>query len=371
MALILVLMCVLAGLPIEALGAGRLFGYSDISKVASAPPAAMFRANFTHRGVTRSYAIFSPPATRSSPGPRPLLVLLHGCLQNAEDFAELTRMNEIAIRENAFVLYPEQSLEGNPARCWNWFDSSNQKNPTAIATEVELASATKENGSELGFLIALIESLTDAGSLTASIDAERVYLLGFSAGAAMAANLMSCRSELFASAGFVAGISFGAAQSLFEAQQVMKFGSRVSPESSSEAAFECSNSASRRSRDLKAKPILLIHGEKDRIVHKRNSAQLLRHFEALFDRFDDQQLNQSFAYTRKSLKNVPAKRGQNAHRIETLRSETGFSARLVEIRGLGHAWSGSPSESVLFSEPKAPAATEMIWQFFLAPESVR
>lgn len=55
------------------------------------------------------------PANRSQ-SPAPLLVLLHGCKQDAADFAAGTRMNEAAEAAGVVVLYPEQSLAANLAR---------------------------------------------------------------------------------------------------------------------------------------------------------------------------------------------------------------------------------------------------------------
>jgi poly(3-hydroxybutyrate) depolymerase len=47
----------------------------------------------------------------------PLLVMLHGCSQDARSFAEGTRMNEVADKHRFIVLYPQQSLRANPLRC--------------------------------------------------------------------------------------------------------------------------------------------------------------------------------------------------------------------------------------------------------------
>src|SRR6266542_6733895 len=70
-------------------------------------------------GQRRDYKLYMPPAA----GERalPLIVMLHGCTQNADDFAAGTAMNELARAHGFFVLYPEQSPQANPQRCWNWF----------------------------------------------------------------------------------------------------------------------------------------------------------------------------------------------------------------------------------------------------------
>jgi len=56
-----------------------------------------------------------------------MLVMLHGCHQDAKSFAAGTRMNSLADREQVLVLYPEQRLFANHSHCWNWFDSATHK----------------------------------------------------------------------------------------------------------------------------------------------------------------------------------------------------------------------------------------------------
>nr|WP_176541241.1 PHB depolymerase family esterase [Bacillus sp. AFS076308] len=64
----------------------------------------------------------------------PLLVMLHGCEQDPDDFAAGTNMNELAEKENFLVLYPDMNhlfnpmdpAGYNPFGCWNWFLDKNQ-----------------------------------------------------------------------------------------------------------------------------------------------------------------------------------------------------------------------------------------------------
>jgi Esterase PHB depolymerase len=71
---------------------------------------------------TRRYRLYRP-AHVSAGEEIPLLVMLHGCGQDASSFAAGSRMNRIAERERFMVLYPEQDRLANTQGCWNWFDT--------------------------------------------------------------------------------------------------------------------------------------------------------------------------------------------------------------------------------------------------------
>ncbi len=52
----------------------------------------------------------------------PLLVLLHGCRQTADDIAQATRITALADDVGCLVLLPRQNPRANAWGCWNWFD---------------------------------------------------------------------------------------------------------------------------------------------------------------------------------------------------------------------------------------------------------
>jgi poly(3-hydroxybutyrate) depolymerase len=55
------------------------------------------------------------------PTPAPLVVALHGCLQNAHLYGEKTGWTAFADRYHFALLLPEQQLPNNSAWCFNWF----------------------------------------------------------------------------------------------------------------------------------------------------------------------------------------------------------------------------------------------------------
>src|SRR5580658_3207893 len=142
-----------------------------------------------HRLRGRTYWLYLPLAAEP-PGGLPLIVMLHGCGQTAVEFAQGSRMNQQAQQGPYAVLYPEQETSVNSMRCWNWFDS-----------DVQAGRADSQ---------LIIEMLHDAQSRY-PLSAARRYVVGFSAGAAMAAVLCTTYPELFAGCAMHSGLMAQAA----------------------------------------------------------------------------------------------------------------------------------------------------------------
>ena len=137
--------------------------------------------NQTYSGPSgsRNYKLYVPEAYTGSP--LPLVVMLHGCTQDPDDFATGTRANRWAESQRCLVVYPEQIQRANSHRCWNWFRPIDQQ----------------AGRGEPALIAGIVKKVIDEYQ----VDARRVYIAGLSAGGAMAAIMGHEYPELFAAVG--------------------------------------------------------------------------------------------------------------------------------------------------------------------------
>jgi poly(hydroxyalkanoate) depolymerase family esterase len=148
---------------------------------------------------SRRYKMFVPAASTED---RRLLVMLHGCTQDPDDFARGTRMNDVAGAKGFTVLYPEQPASANPLKCWNWFAAANQR----------------RGEGEPALLAAMIGKIANEQK----IDPSKVYIAGISAGGAMTAIMGATYPEMFAAMAIHSGIAYGMVAQANEALVAMR-----------------------------------------------------------------------------------------------------------------------------------------------------
>lgn len=136
------------------------------------------------------------------PAQAPLVVVLHGCTQNAAGYDQGAGWSALADRAGFAVLFPEQKRANNPNLCFNWF----------------MPEDTKRGGGEAMSIREMIEAMIVAHDL----DRARVYITGLSAGGAMTAVMLATYPELFAGGAIIAGLPFGSARSVPEAFDRMR-----------------------------------------------------------------------------------------------------------------------------------------------------
>jgi poly(hydroxyalkanoate) depolymerase family esterase len=315
-----------AGLPLLARPAQRGRSRFLEGRFKDSNPAGGSERN---RRRELDYRLYLP----SGSSPRdslPLIVMLHGCKQDSLLFAEGTRMNALAEEGRFAVLYPEQSPRANQLRCWNWFES---------------ASLTGDG--EAALIARLILQVT----VRRPIDPGRVYLVGMSAGGAMACVLAVRHSRLFAACATHSGVMYGAAHSPLQALAAMRSGP-------SAASMEESRRLMREAGESQvAVPTLVIHGDHDTTVNPLNAQQIIEQLKLRAEFLDPA------GGALQASDELLIGAGRSYLQQDYLR-QGGILLRKIMVAGLGHAWSGGDSH-LEFNDAEGPIASRLILDFVM------
>lgn len=132
----------------------------------------------------------------------PLVVVLHGCTQNAAVYDRGTGWSRLADRFGFAVLFPEQTRSNNSNLCFNWYQ----------------AGDARRGRGEAASIAQMVRHMT----ATQRLDPAKVFINGLSAGGAMTAVMLACYPELFAGGAIIAGLPFGVAAGVPEALERMR-----------------------------------------------------------------------------------------------------------------------------------------------------
>lgn len=283
---------------------------------APGPQGQFLHQTFANAHGRRDYRLYLPAGYDGAGAPRPLIVMLHGCTQSAEDFAVGTRMNALADRHGFLVAYPQQIGNANHAKCWNWFRPEDQRGDAG-------------EPSVLGGIARQV-----AGEYR--VDPRRIFVAGLSAGAAMAVILARTQPDLVRAVGVHSGLPYASAHDVPSAFAVMQGRS--------------AGAARASSADTVGVPMILFHGDADRTVAPVNA-----------DTLAAAALNPGLY--------VVQERGANgnghAYTREIATDASGI--RRFErwtVHGAGHAWSGGDAAGS-YTDPAGPDASAAMVAFFL------
>lgn len=187
----------------------------------------------------------------------PLVVVLHGCTQDARGYDESSGWSRLADEAGFIVLYPEQQRTNNPNLCFNWFSP---------------ADAARGQGEALS--IRQMITAVQAGNRT---DASKVFVTGLSAGGAMAAVMLATYPDVFAAGAVIAGLPFGVARTVPEAFDRMRGHGGPAPGRLAELVKNASDHAGPWPR------LSVWHGTADQTVDRLNASALIEQWRPLHD----------------------------------------------------------------------------------------
>jgi poly(hydroxyalkanoate) depolymerase family esterase len=286
----------------------------DFTRRATGPkPAPTQGGRFESRQYSsgegqRGYKLYIPGAVRGRDVK--LIVMLHGCTQDPDDFATGTRMNDIAAAEGFLVAYPAQSAAANMQRCWNWFNPADQHRGSGEP--------------------AIIAGITRAVAAEFGVKPGQIFAAGLSAGGAMAATLGATYPDLFAAIGVHSGLACGAATDMASAFSAMRRGGGVSAAPAAPI------------------PTIVFHGTADHTVNPINADQVVTRA-------------QTGGFTETVIE------GEAGGLRYTRSVQTGPGGGPVTekwlVHGAGHAWSGGNAAGSFASNAGPDASREML-RFF-------
>jgi poly(hydroxyalkanoate) depolymerase family esterase len=316
----------------QARSAGPLYGGTRVEPGRDDSHGSVRSGAHTHLNLTREYRLYMPPQKHR--GARPLVVMLHGCTQNPDDFAAGTGMDIRAREQGFYVLYPAQAQKANAGGCWNWFKPNHQRHGAGEP--------------------ALLASLTLEVMKDHDIDVRRVYVAGLSAGGAMAAITAQAYPNLFAALGVHSGLPPGSAHDAMSALAVMKSGQAEPGPGRTQPL--CAPQAEPGASSIFV-PTIVFHGDQDTTVHPRNGEQIVA---ATLQSAVD---GGPGSGTPLRVEQGASMQGRPFTRQVHVASDGASLAEHWLVHGAGHAWSGGQAAGS-YTDPRGPDATAEMLRFF-------
>ncbi|WP_132060625.1 extracellular catalytic domain type 1 short-chain-length polyhydroxyalkanoate depolymerase [Halorussus amylolyticus] len=267
----------------------------------------------------------------------PLVVMLHGCAQTADQFREETEMNAVADEEGFAVIYPDQYNARNGAMCWNWFYDAN---------------TTRGNGEA-----EVIAGMTDETVETEGLDPERVYVAGLSAGGAMVSNLLAEYADVYAAGGVHSGLEYDAADTATGGTAAMTYGG-PDPQAKGEDAYDAMEEYGITS----TVPTVVFHGTDDTTAYPVNGEQAAEQATQTNDLAINGTDDGTVDYTADSVTEGESE----SYDYTVSEYHDGNGDTVVEkwlVEGMDHAWSGGASGGS-YTAPGGPDASRIMWEFF-------
>lgn len=179
----------------------------------------------------------------------PLVVVLHGCTQNAATYDHGSGWSKLAEEKGFAVLFPEQQRANNANLCFNWFEPDDIRRDAGEALSIRqmIAHVVESHGMDTG----------------------KIFVTGLSAGGAMANVMLATYPELFAGGAIIGGLPYGTASGVAQAFERMR-GQKAPSVSQMQSALRTAASGSGS-----CPRISVWHGTHDHTVKAVNAAQIV------------------------------------------------------------------------------------------------
>ncbi len=286
----------------------------------------------------RIYKVYIPSGL-SKTTKIPVVVMLHGCEQSAEEFARGTRIAEYAEKEKFIALLPEQNTAFNSFKCWNWILPANNTREGEPDVIVEMLDEVlkKYNG-----------------------DTNRVFTAGMSAGASMVSILGNCYPERFKALASHDGTQYYASYTGLDFAEVVLNGASVPASVAGKTGYNCTTFAG--IDRPKSMPIIIFHGMNSPLMSPVHAFQIENEMKTFNDLLDDGTINNSY-FKSQNVVTVPDSETYGYTLYTTTNFEGDVFIERYMINNLNHNWSGGLA-GLPYNDPKGPNATEMIIKFF-------
>lgn len=289
----------------------------------------------------RDYWVYTP-TTYFEEIPSPLVVAFHGCSQSATIFAVDSELNDYAEERNFIVVYPDQPTASNSSNCWNWFLEDHQ---------------FSESG-EPKFNADIIQQVM----MDKNIDANRVFALGMSAGAAEAVIMAATYPNLFEAISASAGLEYMGGTTPVEAVGAQVSGFYPNADLQGERAYqEMQKSTPSQIR------VIVFHGDMDATVNSNNAEGIIQQWAQTNDLVMDDTDNEDIDALPETVltETVPGGRTYTHSFYENNNGEVILEKYIIE--GMTHRYSGgadnAPGGSI-YTDPTGPKATPISLDFF-------
>jgi poly(3-hydroxybutyrate) depolymerase len=254
--------------------------------------------------------LFVPDAPPQSAAGRPLMVSLHGCVQNGDHLRERGNWAPTAEAFGMVVALPTVPDGGKILGCWDYYGKPSLQAPST-------PPHTRQNRDNDNIL-ALVGRLLDDERL--GIDPKQVYLSGLSSGGGETMVLGCLAPDVFAGVGIVAGPSLGTASDEIKPPTAL-------PVSRDQVIRSCESLAGANASHLATQVTSVAFGSNDTIVSPAYNHLNAEAMAALYGATPSGTFD---------LSGLPGFQPQGQGSLWN--DAKGPRVSLVRINGMGHAW---------------------------------